>query len=95
MHKIGFRALLVPMINVTVVKHGTENSMSLIRRFQKRVQGAGIIRKVKGSRYHERIKSKTKRRVSALRRIDKRDKTQEMERLGLIKEPVRPVRRSA
>ena len=83
------------MINVTVVKHGTENSMALIRRFQKRVQGAGIIRKVKASRYHERVKSKTKRRVSAIRRIVKKEKTLEMERMGLIKEPTRPIRSSA
>ena len=74
------------MINVAVTKHGTENSMSLIRRFTKRVQGAGIIRRVKGARYYDRVKSKTKRRVSALRRIEIKDKNSEAERLGLVKE---------
>lgn len=76
-------------VNVAVTKHGTENSMNLIRRFTKRVQGAGIIRRVKGARYYDRMKSKTKRRVSALRRIDRKEKQSEMERLGLIKETVR------
>lgn len=81
------------MINVSVQKHGTENSMSLIRRFQKRVQGAGIIRRVKGARYYDRLKSKSKRRVSALRRIDKKEKTAIAERMGLVKEVVRGPRR--
>ncbi len=81
------------MINVSVAKTGSENSMSLIRRFTKRVQGAGIIKRVKGSRYHERLKSKTKRKVSALRRISRKETTAEMERQGLIKETPRRSRR--
>jgi hypothetical protein len=71
-------------INVSVVKHGTESSMSLIRRFTKRVQGAGIVRRVKGIRYHLRSQSKNRRRTSALRRVEKREKIAEKERLGLI-----------
>ena len=46
-------------------------------------QGAGIIRRVKGARYYDRVKSRTKRRVSALRRIEKKEKQADMERLGL------------
>ncbi len=83
------------MINVSVEKTGTENSMSLIRRFTKRVQGAGIVRRVKGARYIERPKSKTKRHKSALRRITKKEKLAEDERMGLIKEVVRRPRRAA
>ncbi|HEY4473687.1 MAG TPA: hypothetical protein VI957_00800 [Candidatus Paceibacterota bacterium] len=71
-------------VNVSVAKHGTENSMALIRRFSKRVQGAGIVRRVKGDRYHARSQSKNRRRTSALRRVKKREKTAELERLGLI-----------
>lgn len=64
--------------------------MSLIRRFSKRVQGAGIVRKVKSVRYHGRSQSKNRRRTSALRRIAKREKNADLERLGLIKhEPIR------
>lgn len=81
------------MINVSVTRHGTENATALIRRFQKRVQGAGIIRRVKGARYTERQKSKTKRKVSAIRRITRKEKTAEMERMGLIKETPRGFRR--
>ena len=71
-------------VNVTVTKTGIENSVSLVRRFSKRVLGAGIIRRVKGNRYRLREMSKGKRRVSALRRVAKRAKTAELERLGLI-----------
>ncbi len=71
-------------INVSVVKHGNESSMSLVRRFSKRVLGAGIVRRVKANRYKLRDQSKTKRRTSALRRVEKRLKTEERERLGLI-----------
>jgi hypothetical protein len=76
-------------VNVSVEKHGTENSMSLIRRFTKRVQGAGIVRRVKGNRYRLRDLSKGKRRASALTRVAKREKREEMEKLGLI-EPRQP-----
>jgi len=76
-------------INVSVEKHGTESSMSLVRRFSKRVLGAGIVRKVKGTRYKLREVSRGKRRASALRRVEKREKTEEKERLGLI-EPRMP-----
>jgi ribosomal protein S21 len=71
------------MINVSVTKGGSENVSSLIRRFSKRVQGSGVVRKVKSTRFHQRAVSKTKRRVSALRRIDKAKKREELMRLGL------------
>jgi len=58
--------------------------MSLVRRFSKRVLGAGIVKRVKGSRYKLREQSKNKRRTSALRRVEKRRKNDEMERMGLI-----------
>ncbi len=77
-------------VNVSVARHGSENSMSLIRRFSKRVQGAGIVRKVKSIRYKSRNQSRTRRRASALRRITKRDKNAELERMGLLKP--RPMR---
>ncbi len=81
-------------INVSVVKSGSENSMSLIRRFTKRVQGAGIVRKVKGIRYYSRAQSKNRRKMSALRRITKHSLLAERERMGLIQpKPMRGGRR--
>lgn len=80
-------------VNVSVVKHGTENSMGLIRRFTKRMQGAGIVRKIKGIRYYLRTQSKGKRKMSALVRVEKHAKKIEMEKLGLLEaRPERPRR---
>lgn len=81
-------------INVSVVKTGSENSMSLIRRFSKRMQGAGIIRKIKKIRYRSRNQSKARRKISALRRVEKLEKTAERERMGLVQpKPMRGGRR--
>lgn len=82
------------MINVSVEKHGTENATALIRRFTKRVQGAGIIRRVKGARYTERPQSKLRRKKLAVRKIARREEYAEKERMGLIKEVVRGPRRA-
>lgn len=71
------------MINVSVTKSGSESVPAMIRRFSKRVQGSGVVRKVKSTRFHQRALSKTKRRASALRRIAKAEKRDEMARLGL------------
>lgn len=72
------------MIGVSVTKSGTESTPSLIRRFSKRVQGSGVIRRAKSIRFHARAVSKNKRRESALRRLAKQEKRQEMELLGLV-----------
>lgn len=82
------------MINVSVQKHGTENATALIRRFTKRVQGAGIIRRVKGARYTDRPQSKLRRKKLAVRKIARREEYSEKERMGLIKEVVRAPRRA-
>lgn len=71
-------------INVAVARNGSESTPSLIRRFSKRVQGSGIVRRVKGSRYFARTLSKKKQRVGALRKLARDEKRQDMERQGLI-----------
>lgn len=80
-------------INVSVVKNPNENSSTLIRRFSKRVQSSGIVRKAKSIRFHARAVSKNKRRASALRRIAKGETRAQMERLGLIQPRTRGSRR--
>jgi len=81
------------MITVTVKKHGSESTPSLIRRFSKRVQGSGVVRRAKGIRFHSRAISKNKRRESALRRLARQEKRQEMELLGLVQPRTRGGRR--
>ena len=40
--------------NAEVTKNEGESAINLIRRFSKRVQGAGVIPRVRGNRYYTR-----------------------------------------
>ena len=68
-------------VNVEVTKGQTENNISVLRRFTKRVQGAGILPKVRSKRYTDRVKSKNVAKAKTLKRIEKKEKI-----LNLIKE---------
>jgi ribosomal protein S21 len=72
--------------NVQVEKNSSESSANVIRRFTKRVQGAGIIPKVRGGRYFSRTKSGNVQRTSKLLKLDKRDKYEKLVKLGKIQE---------
>jgi ribosomal protein S21 len=74
------------MANVTIEKTATENNASVMRRFTKRVQSAGIVKKVRGDRYYSRDKSRTMRRKSTLKRLVKWEKIQELAKLGKLPE---------
>jgi ribosomal protein S21 len=47
--------------NVQVEKNQNESSANVIRRFTKRMQGSGVIPRVRKLRYHTRIKSENER----------------------------------
>ena len=72
--------------NVEVEKNNNESSANVIRRFTKRVQGAGIVPKVRGGRYHARNKSKNVQRTSKLKKLVKRDTYEKLVKLGIIQE---------
>jgi ribosomal protein S21 len=72
--------------NVEVTKNNNESSANVIRRFQKRVQGAGIIPKVRSGRYFTRIKSRNVQRFAKLKKLDKRDVYEKMVKLGKVAE---------
>jgi ribosomal protein S21 len=65
-----------------VTKNDQENDLNLIRRFQKRVQGAGIIQRMRSNRYSTRVKSSNVRRKQALKVIKRRAEVQELIKLG-------------
>ncbi len=73
-------------INVQVDKNNNESSANVIRRFTKRVQGAGIIPKVRGARYRSRTKSRNVQRASKLKKIIKKEKYEDLLKLGKIQE---------
>ena len=74
--------------NVEVLKSGSESSTSLIRKFSRRVQGAGVIPTVRGARYHSRNKSKTVKKKQALKRIGRRETIQKLIKEGKMTEAV-------
>ena len=73
-------------INVAVDKNNNESSANVIRRFQKRVQGAGIIQKVRTGRYYARIKSENVQRMAKLKKLAKKEIYEKMLKLGKVKE---------
>ena len=74
-------------INVQVEKNQQESTANLIRRFTKRMQGAGIVQKARSGRYFNRDKSENVRRHSKLLKLT-RQKTYETNlKLGKIQDP--------
>lgn len=74
------------MIQVEVTKNNNETSSSIIRRFTKRVQESGIIRRAKSLRYSERTKSDYVQKKKAIKRLNKRSETARLRRLGKIED---------
>jgi len=70
------------MINVKVKANKAENSVNLLRRFSKRVQGAKILSKAKSNRFKERAKSTFVKKKNKLRSIVKRQKVEKMLKMG-------------
>lgn len=69
-------------VNAEVHKNETENDVTLIRRFSKRVQGVGLIQGLRKRRYHSRPKSSAVRRKQTLKAIARREHVQEQIKLG-------------
>jgi hypothetical protein len=76
-------------INVEVSKNGTENNLSLIRKFTKRVQGSGVLPRVRGLRYAQRKLSEYVRKKKALKRIKKIEVTTLNIKMGKHQEKTR------
>jgi len=81
------------MINVEVAKGASENNLSVLRRFTRRVQGAGILPRVRSKRYTLRIPSRNIRRTKTVTGIKKKATTTELIKLGKIVEVSRFGRR--
>lgn len=74
------------IVNVEVVKASAENNSSLLRRFTKRVQGSGVLPRVRSIRYKERNQSYYKRKKQTLKSIRNRAEREELIKLGKIAE---------
>lgn len=69
-------------INVEVTKNNNENTGSLLRRFTRRVQGAGILRRVRSIRYNQRELSEYTRKKNTLKKMEKTKKIEKLKKLG-------------
>jgi len=76
--------IFLPMksVNVEVTKAGTENNANTIRKFTKRVQEAGILRRVRSLRYKDRNRSKYVVKKKTLSSLDRKAKIEVLIKLG-------------
>jgi ribosomal protein S21 len=80
-------------VNVEVTKGANENNLSVLRRFTKRVQAAGILPRVRGRRYSARNKSENVQKAKTLQQIKKREEIAELIKLGKMRELTKITRR--
>lgn len=73
-------------VNIEVVKGPNENNLSVLRRFTKRVQAAGILPRVRSKRYNEREKSHNVRRAKTLEYLKKKESIAELVKAGKVNE---------
>ncbi|OGI68641.1 hypothetical protein A3A05_02750 [Candidatus Nomurabacteria bacterium RIFCSPLOWO2_01_FULL_41_12] len=67
---------------IEVKKNPNENNSSVLRRFSRKIQESGIVRKVKAARYNLRKESKLKVKNSALKRMSRRLEIEKLKKLG-------------
>ncbi len=73
------------MIMIEVKKESvSESNLSIIKRFGRRVQSSGMIRRLKSSRYAVRPKSDFKRKRETLKRIARRAEIDHLRKLGKL-----------
>lgn len=84
---------MINMINIEVVKGPNENNLSVLRRFTKRVQGSGVLPRVRSKRYTLRTPSSNTRRAKTVTHIKKKEKLAELIKLGKVQEVSRFSRR--
>jgi ribosomal protein S21 len=77
---------LTMTINVEIQKTGSESNASVLRRFTKKVQSAGILPRVRGIRYKSRKLSPYKKKMQALRSIERRTEVDRLIKLGKLTE---------
>jgi len=74
------------MINVEVSRNSHENAVSLIRRFTKRVQGSGVLPRVRSIRYTERKLSSYKTKQKTLKSLRRKAEVAQLIKLGKMTE---------
>lgn len=79
------------MINAEITRNPGENSVSVLRRFSRKVQSAGVIPRVRSIRYSSRKLSHYKTKQKTLKTLARRAAKAELIKLG--KAPLETTRR--
>ncbi len=69
-------------INIEISKNSNESNASMLRRFTKKVQGSGVLPRVRSIRYAKRELSSYKTKVQRLASISKKAEIEELIRMG-------------
>jgi ribosomal protein S21 len=72
------------MINASVTRNTGENSLGVLRRFTRKVQGSGIIPRVRSLRFSTRIQSHYKIKQKTLKTLNRRKEMETLIKLGKI-----------
>lgn len=70
------------MINAEITKTGNENALSMLRKFSRRVQGTGLMRRIRNDRYHARPMSRAVKKKRALKRIERTETFKQLVKEG-------------
>lgn len=71
-------------VNVEVIKNGNDNNLGVIRKFTKRVQGSGILPRLRGRRYSKRKQSEYVKKKKTLKRLGEISKKRELIKMGKL-----------
>lgn len=69
-----------------VTRTGSESNANLLRRFNKRVQSSGVLKRARSLKFSTRNKSELKEKQEALKKIVKRATYERLKKLGKIKD---------
>ena len=69
-------------INIEIEKNSNESNASMLRRFTKKVQGSGVLPRIRSIRYAKRKLSPYKVKVQRLSSISKKAEIEELIRMG-------------
>ena len=81
------------MINAEVTKNPNENNLNLIRRFTKKVQGSGVLPRVRSIRYASRKQSEYVKKKKTLKVLKRREEVAELIKMGKMTEFTKGNRR--
>ncbi len=74
------------MINIEVEKNSNESNTSVLRRFTKKVQGSGILPRVRSIRYSGRKLSDYKVKISRLTSLSRKAEIENLIKMGKMME---------